>query len=176
MRDRFAPTAIILILLVLGALAAIGSSNRVDRLPIPSGDREAIRTELSALTFPAYAAQKVVYHINRPGGRADHDYISLLHSMDNHIAAVGADKVEMRVVLQGSGLGLLANAAAVPELKSEIDGLRGKGVKFLVCRNSLIDAAIEPSRLYGVTNADIVPAAVAEIADLEGKGFAYIHP
>ncbi|MBB6253140.1 DsrE family protein [Nitrospirillum iridis] len=62
------------------------------------------------------------------------------------------------------------------ELARQIDTLRGKGVHFLICRNTLEGMKLALSDLYGVKEEDVVPSGVAEIARLQGMGFVYLHP
>lgn len=57
-----------------------------------------------------YGMQKVVYHINYNGGEEDRAYRGALRNMQNHINAVGAENMEIKLVLHGNGLGLLAAA------------------------------------------------------------------
>ena len=57
-----------------------------------------------------YGKQKVVYHINYPGGPDDKKYRGALRNIQNHIYAVGADNMEIKVVMHGNGLGLLMSA------------------------------------------------------------------
>jgi hypothetical protein len=52
-----------------------------------------------------YGKQKVVYHINYNGGEDDKAYRGALRNIQNHINAVGAENMEIRVVLHGNGLG-----------------------------------------------------------------------
>ena len=63
-----------------------------------------------------------------------------------------------------------------PKIAKRVAGLRDKGVRFLICRKTLEAREIDWRTLPGVQEADIVPSGVAEIAKLEGEGFAYIHP
>lgn len=135
-----------------------------------------VRAELDALSFPAYAPQKVVYHVNGDGAWFDRAYVDLLGSIRNHVNAVGPDKIDVRIVLQGRGLKMLADAPGNDRLKERVDWLRARGVRFEICRNSLIDSRTAPSELYGVEPADVIPAAVAEIASLQGAGYVYIRP
>lgn len=120
-----------------------------------------------------YADQKVVYH--NSGG--DEGYFTrLLGNISNHIEAVGADHVEIVVVDHGNGLDLFETMENDPKIAKRVAGLRDKGVRFLICRKTLEAREIDWRTLPGVQEADIVPSGVAEIAKLEGEGFAYIHP
>lgn len=122
-----------------------------------------------------YVFQKVVYQ-NDGGLPNDRAYFGmLLHNLHAHIAATGG-KVEIRVVSFARGVTLFQLAKTDPELAQGIDDLKAKGVRFLVCRNTMRAMKLRPEDLYKVSPQDVVPSGVAEIARLEGKGFVYIHP
>lgn len=122
-----------------------------------------------------YAVQKVVYQNN--GGYPDaHSYFDhLLRHLGAHLAATGG-KVEIRVVSFGEGVKLFQMAKTDAALAAGIDKLRDKGVRFLVCRNTMRVQNLTPADLYKVEPADVVPSGVAEIARLQGMGFVYIRP
>ncbi|MGU3668142.1 DsrE family protein [Methylobacterium sp. A49B] len=123
-----------------------------------------------------YADQKVVYH-NGGGGPDGAAYFKrLLANLRNHVEAVGKAHVEIRVVSLGDGVGLFQSAANDKELAGRIDALKGMGVRFLVCANTLRERKVDRTTLYGVGEDDLVPSGVAELARLQGMGFAYIHP
>lgn len=123
-----------------------------------------------------YADQKVVYQ--NDGGMPDNAtyFKHILGNMKNHVAAVGKDHIQIRVVDFGDGVDLFQMAAKDAKLAQQIDGLRAEGVKFLICKNTLTMRKIDWHELYGVTEADIVPSGVAEIVRLQGMGFTYVHP
>ena len=124
-----------------------------------------------------YEPQKVVYHLNETGGEDGSGYKSALGNIGNHIAAVGADKLDLRVVMHGDGLDLLAKAKDNQQLQGLIAGLKTDGVKFLVCNNTLVGRKIDPDTdLFDVWPEDIVPSGVAELGKLQMEGFAYIKP
>ena len=69
------------------------------------------------------------------------------------------------------------NANADPQMQASIDALKGQGVAFKVCNNTLTGRKVNKDEdLYMVDAADIVPSGVAELAILQGQGFAYIKP
>ncbi len=131
------------------------------------------------------AKQKVVYHINYDNPKAQ---AGALRNIQNHINAVGKDNLELRVVLHGNGLSLLLypdslkntklkQANATDEMQAKISGLKDQGISFKICANTLKGKKIDPgSDLYDFNQADIVPSGVAELAILQGQGFAYIKP
>ncbi len=118
--------------------------------------------------------QKVVYHIN--GGDAKQN-LAALRNIQNHINAVGKDNLDLRVVMHGNGLDLVKEAKTNKDLSSNIDKLKLQGVAFNVCKNTLTGKKLNAKKdLYDVSDKDIVPSGVAELAILQGKGFAYIKP
>ena len=122
-----------------------------------------------------YVFQKVVYQ-NDGGGPDDHAYFQLfLRNITAHIEATDG-KVEIRVVSFAAGVKLFQMAKNDPALAADLDRLRAKGVRFMVCRNTLKGMGLRPQDLYGVQGADIVPSGVAELARLQGQGYVYIHP
>lgn len=122
-----------------------------------------------------FVFQKVVYQ-NDSGWPDDRAYFDrLLHNIDAHIAATGG-KVEIRVVSFSSGVKLFQLTKTDPALAASLDSLRTKGVRFLICRNSLKAMGLRPADLYGVKDEDVVPSGVAELARLQGLGFVYVHP
>lgn len=122
-----------------------------------------------------YTFQHVVYQ--NDGGMPDnHAYFGrLLHHIGAHLTATEG-KVEIRVVNFAGGVTLFQMAKTDEDLRKEIDDLRAKGVRFLICRNTLNGMGLKPEDLYQVRAEDVVPSGVAEIARLQGLGFVYIHP
>lgn len=123
-----------------------------------------------------YTPQKVVYH--NDGAPPDNGtyFKRLLGNIRNHVEALGKDKVEIRVVDHGDGLILFQMAKDDRDLAGRIDALKGIGVRFLICNNTLTERKIDWHGLHGVKEEDIVPSGVAELAKLQGMGFTYIHP
>lgn len=121
-----------------------------------------------------YPPQKVVYQNN---GSTDPGYYRhFLGNVTNHIDAVGRDNIELVVVDHGDGLSLLSDALTDPVLAQKIDTLRGDGVRFLICANTLRSRNMTLDQLYGAKDEDVVQSGVAEIARLEQQGFVYLHP
>ena len=130
-------------------------------------------------------SQKVIYHVNFDDARAQQQ---TLRYIQNHLNAVGEEKLDLRVILHGDGLTLLLEpdmadntlfrtGYATDELTATIAALKDRGVQFLVCANTLRGKQVDPANdLYDVDEQDIVASGVAEIARLQGQGFAYIRP
>ena len=124
-----------------------------------------------------YGQQKVVYHINYTGGEASKAYKGAMRNIQNHINAVGADNMEIKVVLHGNGVGLLSAAKGDKTMQTVVSGLKSQKVAFHVCNNTLTGRNIDYSAdLYDVWDEDIVPSGVAELSKLQQMGFTYIKP
>ncbi|OGI40387.1 MAG: hypothetical protein A2V91_03005 [Candidatus Muproteobacteria bacterium RBG_16_64_10] len=125
-------------------------------------------------TTEGYGKQKVVYHVN-----ADDDKTlnAAMGNIQNHINAVGKENIDLRVVMHGNGLALLQKAKDNQDTKSKVDKLKMQGVAFNVCANTLKGKKLNyKSDLYDVSEKDIVPSGVAEIAHLQKLGFTYVKP
>jgi intracellular sulfur oxidation DsrE/DsrF family protein len=133
-----------------------------------------------------YAKQKVVYHINYDNPKKQS---GALRNIQNHINAVGAENLDLKVVLHGNGLALLLNPDSLPKLPkfkhanatdqmaANVDGLKTQGVRFAVCANTIKGRSVNRENdLYDVDAEDIVPSGVAELAKLQGEGYTYIKP
>ena len=143
------------------AIALIGATATVD----------------GATASERYGTQKAVYHINYNGGDGDKAYVGALRNVQNHINAVGVDNMEVRVVLHGNGVGLLARALDNETLQTRVVELKGQGVAFNVCNNTLVGRDIDyENDLFDVWENDIVPSGVAEISYLQQQGFTYVKP
>ena len=124
-----------------------------------------------------YGKQKVVYHINYMGGPKSKKYLGAMRNVQNHINAVGADKLDIRVVLHGNGVYILRDAVKNLRLQGAISNLKNQKVGFYICANTLRGRKINfETDLFEAHAEDIVPSGVAELAHLQGKGYTYIKP
>ena len=128
-----------------------------------------------------YEKQKVVYHINYDDPKAQ---AGALRNIQNHINAVGAENLDLKVVLHGNGLALLLepdslenvpkfkHANATEDITAKVSGLKDQGVSFHVCANTVRGRKVDyESDLYDVSEGDIVPSGVAEVAKLQAMGY-----
>ena len=140
----------------------------------------------SGVGLAAAAKQKVVYHVN---GDNPKQQTGALRNIQNHINAVGAENLDIRVVMHGNGVSMVLlpealgkvkafkNANSTPQMQATVDGLKDQGVKFNVCANTLKGRGVSRTdQLYMVEEADIVPSGVAELGILQSQGYAYIKP
>ena len=140
----------------------------------------------STIAGEYYGKQKVVYHINYDDPKKQS---GALRNIQNHINAVGAENLDLKVVLHGNGLALLLEPDSLDKLKkfkhanadqnmtAKVSNLKGQGVEFQVCNNTVKGRKVNvETDLYDVDQADIVPSGVAEVAKLQQEGYAYIKP
>ena len=121
-----------------------------------------------------YGKQKVVYHVNYDDPKKQK---GALRNIQNHINAVGAENMDLRVVMHGNGLTLLMRANEDPNFESGVANLKSQGIGFKVCANTLKGRKISyEDDLYDVDQEDIVPSGVAEIAHLQAEGYSYVKP
>lgn len=125
-------------------------------------------------TTEGYGKQKVVYHVNTDDEK---QLKATLGNIQNHINAVGKENLDLRVVMHGNGLALLQKANTDPDMQSKVLNLKKQGIQFNVCANTLKGKKINyKNDLYDVSEQDIVPSGVAEIAALQQKGYTYVKP
>lgn len=118
--------------------------------------------------------QKVVYHINY---NDEKQLAAALGNVKNHINAIGQDKIDVKVVMHGNGVDLLKIANTDLDMQQKVIGLKKDGVAFEVCNNTLVNKKINyKNDLFDVSKEDIVPSGVAELANLQQKGYVYIKP
>lgn len=137
----------------------------------------ALATTASAQDTERYGKQKVVYHINYDGGPESKKYKGAMRNIQNHINAVGAENMDIKVVLHGNGLGLLMSAKESDDVQTVVASLKGQNVGFQVCNNTLKGRKISyEDDLYDVWEEDIIPSGVAELSRLQQMGYTYIKP
>ena len=134
----------------------------------------AVSMLFATAAFAEYSKQKVVYHINYDNPKKQ---AGALRNIQNHINAVGAENLDVKVVLHGNGLGLLMSAKTDDALQTRVASLKGQNVSFSVCNNTLKGRQISyQDDLYDVWEEDIVPSGVAELSRLQQMGYTYIKP
>ena len=132
-----------------------------------------------------YGKQKVVYHINYDNPKAQG---GALRNIQNHINAVGAENLDVVVVLHGNGLSLLLDPASLERLTkfknangdqnmtAKVANLKNQGVNFAICNNTIKGRKVQMTDLYDVDDKDIVPSGVAQLSKLQQEGYTYIKP
>lgn len=140
-----------IISLSLAALAAIGLSGCATTEPPPV---------------------KAVYHINTKPDTVP----AILGNIRNHLNADPAAKIV--VTTHGDGILFLlqdAKDSRGRDFSATVSELKGRGVDFRVCNNTLTTRNIKTDQVN--MEAKIVPSGVAEVARLQSReGFVYLKP
>ncbi|MGI9400766.1 MAG: hypothetical protein ACR2O0_05890 [Rhizobiaceae bacterium] len=76
-----------------------------------------------------YGKRKVVYHIYYNGGPDDKKYRGAMRNIQNHINAVGAENMEIKVVLHGNGVALLKTAKENKTFQTTVASLKSQNVE-----------------------------------------------
>jgi len=124
-----------------------------------------------------YNKQKVVYHINNI-----HTATGALRNAKNHLNALGDKNIDMIIVTHSSGAFLLVEGSMgkknkkgkVYNFTDTVASLANRGVKFQICANTIRGKKINKNKIN--ENAEIIPSGVAQVADLQQKGYLYVKP
>jgi hypothetical protein len=126
-------------------------------------------TSMYSMGSEAVAAkEKVVFQVND----ADPAKWNLtLNNVKNVQQALGADKVDIEIVVYGPGIGMLKSDSTVG---NRVDETKATGVSVVACGSTmkgmkLTDADMLPGTKY-------VPAGVVELMKKQKEGYAYIRP
>ena len=119
-----------------------------------------------------YKSQKVVYHMNNLesgfGG---------LRNIKNHLNALGDENVEIIAVMHSSGGFIVVDGKTDKKghtFTGMINELANRGVKFNICANTIRGKKIPKDKIN--LHAEVVPSGVAEVAELQYKGYVYVKP
>ena len=121
-----------------------------------------------------YSKQKVIYHVNYKDPKRQG---AAMRNIQNHINAVGKDKLDIRVIMHSGGYTLLTRANKDLAVQQKISNLKDQGVSFNICANTLRGKKVDyKTQMFDVDEKDVIPSGVAEIAHLQDNGFSYIRP
>jgi len=120
--------------------------------------------------LPGARAEKIVYHINEGT-----DPATALRNIANHLQS--APRLKAVVVAHNKGVDFLLMGARDGDgqlYEDEVAALKGQGVDFRVCGNTLSRRHIDPARV--IPEAALVPSGVAEIGRLQAEeGYSYMR-
>lgn len=113
---------------------------------------------------------KVVFHLDWN----DQDrMIMALNNISNLLKDPFAENGVVRLLANGQAVRLFERSAASSNA-ARIAELRGRGVRFLMCNNSLKGLGLLPGEL--IEGCEVVPAGIVELIRLQQQGFAYVKP
>lgn len=115
---------------------------------------------------------KTVYHLTNGLEEAQR----AMGNIRNHLNADPQAKII--VVGNGNGIEFMLDGAKDKNgnpFDATIQDLKGKGVDFRLCNNTLVTRKIETARV--IPDVSIVPSGVAEAARLQAReGYSYLRP
>ena len=112
---------------------------------------------------------RVVIHLDE-SGKARGELV--LRNIENLIADVGENNVEIELVANGEGITALLKS---PNLHGEqVERFSAKGIRFVACANTLRQMGLTKDALLDLV--EIVPAGVGELVKKQAQGWAYIRP
>ena len=126
-----------------------------------------------AVAAPAFAADKVVYHIDDAAVQAT----NALRNVRNHLDV--APDTKITVVTHSDGVDFLLDGAKDPKSGAEyaplVSALKNAGVAFEVCEITLKRRNLAKDKF--VMDAEFTPSGVVRLTQLQAQGqFAYIKP
>jgi uncharacterized protein len=95
----------------------------------------------------------------------------VLNNVSNLQADLGADTLDIEVVVYGPGIGMLKKDSVVGE---RIAAAIKHGVKVVACQNTMRGQKLVAADMLEVIG--YVPAGVVEIMQKQQKGYAYLRP
>lgn len=94
-----------------------------------------------------------------------------LNNAKNVQQMIGADKVEVEIVVYGPGVNMLKMDSAVA---GRVDEAKNANVKVVACENTM--KSLKLTRDDMLPNTSYVPAGVVELMKKQKEGYAYIRP
>ncbi len=113
---------------------------------------------------------KVVFHVD---WEKEERLIMALNNMKNLLKAVPSEEVSACLLANGAAVKLFQRERAF-QYAPDIQSLSQKGVRFLVCSNSLNNFGISPEDL--VEPCETIEAGIVELIQLQAEGYAYVKP
>jgi uncharacterized protein len=95
----------------------------------------------------------------------------VLNNVSNLQADLGADTLDVEVVVYGPGIGMLKKDSVVGE---RVAAAIKHGVKVVACQNTMRGQKLVAADMLEVVG--YVPAGVVEIMQKQQKGYAYLRP
>ncbi len=113
---------------------------------------------------------KVVVHLDWDEEKR---LVMALNNITNLLKEIPVTEVAICLVANGSAVRLFHGEHAAAH-GARVEELSGKGVRFLMCNNSLTNLNVDPGELLG--GCEVIKAGVVELIALQVDGYAYIKP
>ncbi|MBB1160408.1 DsrE family protein [Aquariibacter albus] len=125
----------------------------------------------AACALPAWAGDKVVYHVNDTASQA----LATLRNIRNHLDT--DPSAEITVVTHAFGVDFLMDGMKdrnEAPFDATVAALKSRGVKFEVCEITLKNRNLKKEQF--IQEADFTPSGVVRLTKLQKEGYAYIKP
>jgi len=149
--------------LIDAKLAVLRESSKDSDQCGKEADRAVLKREEGTMT-------KVVFHLDVDEEKR---LVMALNNMDNLLKEVAETEAAICLVANGSAVGLFARECAAA-YSLRVGELARKGVRFLVCNNSLTNLNLDPGDL--LNDCEIIKAGIMELIQRQADGYAYIKP
>jgi intracellular sulfur oxidation DsrE/DsrF family protein len=113
---------------------------------------------------------KAVFHLDRD---VEEDLNMALNNISNLLKEVSPSDSSIYLVANGHAVKLFEKERLC-HFAGRIAHLSADGVRFLVCKNSLIGLHMSSENLH--KSCEVVPAGIMELVRFQHQGFAYIKP
>lgn len=100
-----------------------------------------------------------------------HKWTLALSNAYNVLNGVGADSVDLEIVVYGPGIGMLKRESTVAD---RVASAMKSGIHVVACENTMTAQKLAKSDM--LPNIGYVPAGVVELMQKQQQGYAYIRP
>ena len=113
---------------------------------------------------------KVVFHLDWDEEKR---LVMALNNITNLLKEIPATEAAICLVANGSAVRLFHREHAIA-YGSRVEDLSAKGVRFLMCNNSLTNMNIDPVQL--LNGCEVIKAGIVALIEFQADGYAYIKP
>lgn len=113
---------------------------------------------------------KVVFHLDMD---EEERLVMALNNIGNLLKEIPSTEAAICLVANGSAVRLFQRDLAAAH-SMRVEELSGKGVRFLMCSNSLKNLNLDPGEM--LNGCEVIKAGIVELISLQTDGYAYIKP
>jgi intracellular sulfur oxidation DsrE/DsrF family protein len=147
-----------------------------------AGAAQAAPKKLEASDFKKEADVNVLYHCDF----GDHArFAQMLNNINNHLSAYEFDPFKAKIVIVAHAGGVKfflkdlvgspwEKETINPEINARLDALAKYGVEAYLCEITFKRLKMDIAKLRDAPYVRIVSSGVATVAELQGKGYAYL--
>ena len=113
---------------------------------------------------------KVVFHLDMD---EEERLVMALNNIGNLLKEVPTAEAVICLVANGSAVRLFQRERAAAH-SMRVKELSGKGVRFLMCSNSLKNLNLDPGEM--LNGCEVIKAGIVALIEFQADGYAYIKP